>query len=434
VDYAFNTAVKLIKKLSHHRSPAVFRVKYVSLFNLLQSHSPRATPPGSYLVSLPIRDGAQIATYLTRFVDRKQSKHAIIIIHGSLRDAENYWAVMNATFMAQIQVNNPHVDHNTIIAAPLFYSTKLNSGEYNDSQLAWGDINVWQAGERSNHPKGAEVSSFEVVEKLIEYFSNNSRFPQMQNITVAGHSGGAQVSARLAAVMPRLPNVHVRFLVADPSSNVYYTHDRPVTNTSIADKAHCSLYNTWRYGFDDFDIEPYADRKPTEYFRNYASRDVVNLAGLLDVEANGDQECMALLQGGAQRIQRNLAFWKYINLLGGTNVNVSAYPGDFSDVPNWRHHLSGPFQPRMIVADNWSHDVQIFGSDVGVSALFDTDLISGWHPNDSSLFPINGNITDSPISTDSQSILNAGKLTLPLLSLFAFLPLFLFSLIFLTLL
>ena len=411
MDCAYSTDERLIKKLPHRGPPALKRVRYIfRLSDVSQNHSPRADPPGSYLASLPIRDGAQMATYLTRSVKRRQSKHAIIVIHGSLRDADNYWSVMNATVMAQIQAGNPNVDPNVVIAAPLFYSTNLNKGEYTSSQLAWGDINVWQAGEQSNHPKGVSVSSYEVMDNLIRYFSDKSRFPQIQNITVAGHSGGAQVSARLAAVLPSLPNVHVRFLVGDPSSNVYYTHDRPITNTSMVDKAHCSLYNTWRYGFDKFDIKPYAGHEPTRYFRNYASRDVVNLAGLLDVENNGDQECMALLQGGTQRVQRNLAFWKYINLLGGTNLDVSGYPGNFSDVPNWKHHISGPFQPRLIVAGNWSHDVEVFGSDEGVSALFDTDLISGWHPGDSPLFPISSNITDTPVSSDAHSHLNSGTL------------------------
>ncbi|WFD19986.1 hypothetical protein MCAP1_002230 [Malassezia caprae] len=266
------------------------RAEYVSLSDLSQNHDPREEPPGSYLASLPVRDGAEIATYMTQSVDRNKTKHAVIVIHGSLRDAENYWTVMNATFMAVTQADYPNVDRNAIVAAPLFYSTRLNSGEYTDSQLAWGDINVWQSGERSNHPKGVDISSYEVIEKLLEYFSDKSRFPNMQNITVAGHSGGAQVSGRLASVLTRLPEVHVRFLVADPSSQVYYTHDRPITNTSIVDKSQCSLYNTWRYGFDKFDLEPYAGHKPTEYFRNFASRDVVILAGQLDVENNGDQD------------------------------------------------------------------------------------------------------------------------------------------------
>lgn len=384
-------------------------------------------------------------------MDQNQTKHAIIVIHGSLRDADNYWSVMNATIMAQIQANNPHVDRHAIIAAPLFYSTKLNSGEYTGSQLAWDDINVWQAGEPSNHPEGADISSFEVIEKLVDHFSDKSLFPQMQNITVAGHSGGAQVSGRLAAVMSQMPDVHVRFLVADPSSNVYYTRDRPVTDPSIVDIDHCDLYNTWRYGFDDFDIKPYAGQEPQVYFRNYASRDVVNLAGLFDVENNGDQVCMALLQGGTQRIQRNLAFWKYINLLAGTGLDVSSYPGNLSQVPNWKHYLQGPFRPRMIVAGNWSHDAQIFGSQEGVSALFDTNLIPSWHPGDSPLLPISSNISDAgpftsslptgptapALSHDSQYDLNSGssmRQPVPLLVYFSLCMTPLFSLGFLALL
>ena len=131
MDCAYSTDERLIKKLPHRGPPALKRVRYIfRLSDVSQNHSPRADPPGSYLASLPIRDGAQMATYLTRSVKRRQSKHAIIVIHGSLRDADNYWSVMNATVMAQIQAGNPNVDPNVVIAAPLFYSTNLNKGEY----------------------------------------------------------------------------------------------------------------------------------------------------------------------------------------------------------------------------------------------------------------------------------------------------------------
>lgn len=361
-----------------------------------QNHEPRPVPPGSYLASIPVNDNAQIATFLTQSVNQTQSKHAIIIIHGSRRDADAYWIALNATVMAQILSRNPNVDPNVIVAAPLFYSTKLNSGEYNASQLAWGDVNVWQAGALSNHPKDIHVSSFQAIYKLIQHFSNKSLFPNMQNITVAGHSGGGQVVGRLAAVLPRLPDVYVRFVSADSSTSLYFTDDRPITNTSIADKNDCALYNTWRYGLDGFDVPPFSGRKPYQYYRNYASRDVVTLAGLLDINNEGDQYCMAVLQGGTQRIQRNLAYWKYINLLGRTQNDVSNYPGNFSNLPDWSRHLSRPFGPRLVVSANWSHDVQIFGSDEGVSALFDTQLARGWRPGDSPLLPMYANISDDP--------------------------------------
>ena len=49
---------------------------------------------------------------------------------------------------------------------------------------------------------------------------------------------------------------------------------------------------------------------------------------------------MALAQGGSQRIGRNLAWWKYINLLGGTDEDVSLFPGNFSDMPDWGNMIN----------------------------------------------------------------------------------------------
>ncbi|PKI84850.1 hypothetical protein MVES1_001362 [Malassezia vespertilionis] len=312
----------------------------------------------------------------------KLAKHVVIVVHGSLRDGDSYWSLMNDIFADLIKQGDARVDRNLIIVAPEFFSAEQNEGQYSSKQLAWPDLNLWQPGEASSRPKGLNISSYEAIEKLVDHFDNSSQYPQMKNITLVGHSGGGQLVNRYATLARKLPqNTHMRFIVADPSSSLYFTEDRAVTDKNIVDKAKCPLYNSYRYGFDNLTIPIYGGQSAQTGFKNYVTRDIVHLNGLLDTEVNGDQQCMAILQGGTQRISRNFSWWKYLNLIAGTGEDMRFFPGNFTNVPNWKHLYSGDFTPRLSIVANASHDVdQVFNSAIGNSALFDTDVLPGWRP------------------------------------------------------
>ncbi|WFD31426.1 hypothetical protein MSPP1_002461 [Malassezia sp. CBS 17886] len=356
----------------------------------MANHQPRAVPAGATLKSFPVSNGATLAAYWTANAKDKSAKHVVIIIHGSLRDADAYFSYMATVRQQQLQAGNGNVDPNMIIVAPVFYSTKWNSGEYKKNQLAWGDSNLWIPGERSNHPAGVRMSSFAVVEELLNHFDNRTQFPNMRNITLVGHSGGGQYVNRLAAVAVDLPKrTHVRFVTADPSTGLYFTKQR-ATGGGIPATGSCPLYDSWRYGLTNFSISPYAGKKRSEYFLNYINRDVAHVEGLLDTEQNGDQQCMAQMQGGSARINRNLIYWKYLNQLAGTSENVTLFPGNFSGLPNWKHLTGGRIRTNFAVAAEVSHDAQgVLSSAEGVSAVFDdNNLVKGWRPNSSQ--PIDG--------------------------------------------
>ena len=356
---------------------------------MLQRHTPTAPPQGSVLASFTFGKNAQLPVYWTENANNQSSTHVLIVIHGSLRDGDSYWAALNGIKEQQLAWGNENVDPNLIITAPMFYSTRFNSGLYTAQQLTWGDLNLWQMGAPSNHPNNTRISSFTAVSELIEHFSQRKLYPNMKNITLIGHSGGAQFVNRYASVVPTEPkHVHVRYLVADPSSSMYFTPHRPITDPSYVNITNCTTFNDWRYGVHKFDITPYSGKSGKYYFRTYTRRDVINLNGLLDTELNGDQQCMALAQGGSQRIGRNLAWWKYINLLGGTDEDVSLFPGNFSDMPDWGNMINDQFNVKLSVVANATHDVtEVFSSPQGVSAMFDSsDINFGWRPTEA--FPI----------------------------------------------
>ncbi|WFC98378.1 hypothetical protein MYAM1_001105 [Malassezia yamatoensis] len=370
-------------------------------------HQPFPAPSGSTLVSFPISSKAQLPVFWTEQPNNQYAKHALVVVHGSLRDGDSYWTALNEVKQQQIQLGNSAVDKNTIITAPMFYSTRFNSGIYTATQLSWGDLNLWQVGTPSNHPTGQKVSSFTAVQLLIEHFDNRTMYPNLKNLTLIGHSGGAQFVSRYASVVPYTPkHTHVRYVVADPSSSAYFTDDRPVTDPNYYNLSTCETLKDWRYGFQNFNLPPYSGKSASEYFETYVTRDVVNLNGLLDTELNGDQLCMALAQGGQQRISRNLAWWKYLNRLARTGQDVSLFPGNFTNVPNWGEKLKkSHFNVKLSIVPNATHDVtEVFSSSEGLSAVYDDkDLVIGWRPTEQVTFPLINGTTSSNASSSNAS-------------------------------
>ena len=143
----------------------------------MQYHGNVTVFPGSTIVSFPIKEGANLATYWTKNPQNDKAKHAIIVVHGSDRDGYNYWQTIYNVTQREIKARNRNVDPNTIVVAPEFYSAKLNSGQYTKKQLAWGDSNMWMPGEESVHPPGSAVSSYDALTKLLHHFSDKRLYP-----------------------------------------------------------------------------------------------------------------------------------------------------------------------------------------------------------------------------------------------------------------
>jgi pimeloyl-ACP methyl ester carboxylesterase len=328
--------------------------------------------------------GEEIAAYWTRNPANDTATQAYIMIHGKLRDGDGYWSTMNSILASAVKDDYPGVDENAIVIAPQFFSTLLNQGQYGESELAWDDTNAWQAGDPANHPAGTTLTSIDALDALIDVFADASRYPAMRNVTVVGHGGGGQLGQRYASVAKPPPsNVHVRYIHGDPSSCAYFTEDRPVTDISIASKVTCPTYNDWRYGFKGFAGTSVGLKTPREYFQQYISRDVVSVVGYQDTDAGGDQYCMALLQGGEARRDRNLSWWKYINMLAKTNEDLTGFPGNFSALPDWSDLSGGIIGTRLVVIEDADHDAEeVFSSAEGRAALFDTgSLPVGWRPS-----------------------------------------------------
>ena len=351
-----------------------------------EAHDSPNVPDGAQLISLPVgNDGDKVAVYWSAHPDDSKVEQAFVMMHGRLRDGDHYWEVMNNALKWAQEDNYDGASKETIIVAPQMYSSKLNKGQFDDKTLAWDDVNAWESGAIATHPKGTNLTSMDALDAILDHFSDSKTFPNIKNVTMVGHGGGAQLMNRYAMTGkdPQNKDIYVRYIVGDPSSSPYFTEHRPVSDKSIAKIDDCDGYNTWRYGFENFTGTLDSKLQPKDYFGRYIRRDVVNIVGLHDIQPNGDQKCMAILQGGKKRRDRNLSWWRYINMLAKTKENLQGYPGNFSDLPDWSDVYENQIGARLVVVEDAEHDAEkVFSSSIGRSALFDHyNIKQGWRPN-----------------------------------------------------
>ncbi|SPO27155.1 uncharacterized protein UTRI_10617_B [Ustilago trichophora] len=291
-------------------------------------------PPGAYARSLPVSLTSSIFTWYSKTPnDETQAESAFIILHGVNRNAGVYWTILNNAWAKARDAGLGSAAVNSIRVAPLFFSTIEDQGVYEANELAWGDSNAWTAGEASTHPRGSGISSFAVLDSLLNRFGNKGAYPKMKYITFVAHGGGAQMLQRYAvmgAPNPDPSRLSVRYVVGDPSSELYFTQDRPVG----VDQSSCPLWDDYRYGTKKYSANYgvlNAARAPA-LFKAYAAKEVRYVVGLNDTKTEkGDQTCMAHAVGGDRRRNRSLAYWKYIHLLSGTTNpdSLKNFPGTF---------------------------------------------------------------------------------------------------------
>lgn len=272
---------------------------------------------------------------LTRSHDESEARNAFVIIHGVKRNADVYFKVLNNAWAKARDAGSPEADKDSIRVAPLFFSTVRDEKVLNDSTLAWPDPNAWTGGDGSNHPAGSNVSVFTVLDGLLQRFADKTAYPKLRRLTFVAHGGGAQVLQRYAVLGQDVPSdsdLEVRYVIGDPSTQLYFTQDRPVpVDTSATGPESCPTFNDFRYGLDKY-TAPYLLMPPmgaSDLFKRYLSRDVHYLVGANDTRADkGDQLCGGLAAGGSARRDRNDNYWAYLHLLSG-KVPTPKYPGWF---------------------------------------------------------------------------------------------------------
>ncbi|PXW17664.1 alpha/beta fold hydrolase [Paraburkholderia caballeronis] len=278
---------------------------------------------------------------------------AVILIHGRLRNADAYYQLAH-----RARARAGHDSTDTLLIVPQFLAqADVDAHRLPASTLRWEWTN-WMGGGDALGP--APFSSFDVVDALLAVLADPVRFPALNEVVIAGHSGGGQVAQRYAVLArgeaPLVARgIALRYVIANPSSYVYFDARRPDADGGFSeyDAARCEHFNRWKYGLEDLPEYASVDGvAPSAHALEdaYARRDVTVLLGSDDCDPAHpalDRSCAAMAQG-EHRLGRGQAYARYMR----------------------ERHPEGLVHRTYEVAGA-GHDADaVFGSPAGMAALF----------------------------------------------------------------
>ncbi|CAJ95021.1 Transmembrane protein [Cupriavidus necator] len=317
--------------------------------------TPAQAKPHWQRVHLGTGAGYDFPVYTNHPLDQDLSRirEVVFVQHGLQRNGDDYYAAGAALLKASGR--NPD---EVLLVAPNFPGTP-DHGKGFDGMPQWS-VQGWMSGENAvNAP--FTVSSLQVLDDMMAFVTDKARLPRVARVTVAGHSGGAQIVHRYAVLNNvderiRARGIDLRYVVANPSSYLYFTAVRPAgaDGRSFApyDKAVCPDYDKYRYGMQD--IVPYAKgANGQSLYQRYAGRQVTYLAGTEDNDPNHrvlDKACGAEAEGPT-RLQRARGYLRYERYLASPGLVIRHQAYEVVGV--------GHDQARM------------FGSQCGARAVFD---------------------------------------------------------------
>ena len=272
---------------------------------------------------------ARSLLYRTYPLDTKNGAitRALIVVHGSGRDAHNYFrTAVAAGFLAGAL-------EDTIVISPRFASS---DGRSCRDELAESEVN-WSCSGDSWRSGGAAVSndgltSYDLMDEVLRKLARKDVFPNLKAIVVSGHSAGGQYVTRyeMANRLHETLGIPITYVVSNPSSYAYLDPTRPAAGDSefrpFADSRNCTTYDRWPYGLQNRTGYA-AGRADEDLKKQLASRPVTYLLGEIDVLPLGgfDSSCPAMAQGPT-RLARGQAYAKYVNQKYGAQHKLTVVP------------------------------------------------------------------------------------------------------------
>lgn len=293
--------------------------------------------------------GARSMVYTTFRLDVANShiRRALIMVHGTLRNPDHYFATATAAAFLAGALSD------TVVIAPAFHSS---DGKYCQDHLQPGEVS-WRCGGDSWRSGGTAASnpaltSFDFVDQILRMLADRKTFPNMAVIVVAGHSAGGQFVSRyeMANRVGDKLGVAVRYVIANPSSYAWPDATRalpvgdgapanavagwkdtdPHTNFSYGkpDATKAPTYDLWPYGLERRTSGYTANMSDQQLKQQLASRNAFYLLSQVDTLPLGgfDGSPNAMAQGATRRA-RGEAFVKYLREhLGATHSQILIVP------------------------------------------------------------------------------------------------------------
>lgn len=187
-------------------------------------------------------------------------EYAIIWIHGFSGKADKYFCD------GELYVEEMGFKGKTINIAPWFGAQARFQGNLWSEKLTeqhtvkvWGKV-AWMTGEVGRKASRKKtVTSFEMVDTLIEILRRKHFYPNLKSITVAGFSAGCQFASRYAffseSPLPKEGEAEVQIVASNCGSYMYLDERRPAISCRAAqDTGPSHTCDSWEIpeGLPDF--------------------------------------------------------------------------------------------------------------------------------------------------------------------------------------
>jgi len=242
--------------------------------------------------------------------------HALVIVHGTNRDADNYFrTAVAAAFLGDAL-------ENTVVIVPRIASADRGCHDtLASNEVSWscGGSDSWRSGGVA--ASNDKLTSFDFMDEILRKLARKQAFPHLQSIVVGGHSAGGQFVTRyeMSNRVHETLGLPVTYVVSNPSSYAWPDATRPVVNDdritfhNFGDGRNCTTYNRWPYGLEN--RTGYASKLSDDQLKHQlASRPTTYLLGEIDILPLGgfDSSCPAMAQGPTRRA-RGEAFGKLVD-------------------------------------------------------------------------------------------------------------------------
>jgi pimeloyl-ACP methyl ester carboxylesterase len=267
-----------------------------------------------------IRGNATMPYYVNDYT-ASQIKKAVIVFPGKNRDSWKYTNLIRNAFNVAL-TNFPEyglVNGSVLILGPAILNNfDILYGAAQGNDIAWHG-SQWQDGGLSRWPSNVTEDRFtfyEILDYFADWLFNTTNFPNLNSVTVAGHSMGGQAVQRYALMKKqKYYDNNMHYLIGNPGSWAWITSTRAFQNSS------CTDFDTWQYGLggNTSKITKYARKdviaNKTEVVSRFRSRNVHYALALLD-NGPGDTHCQAVMQGG-NHLDRGSNFVQMLGAMPG---------------------------------------------------------------------------------------------------------------------
>lgn len=229
---------------------------------------------------------------------------AVIVIHGASINPDDYYGYMTTTFEAL------GISEKTVLIAPDFKSSAKANGDLYWSSLGYRD------GKPSNG--ATKISSFEVLDILINRLADKNFFPVLNEIIITGQSSGGRFTHTYAAgnrSESEHQNIHFEYIVSESQYFYYPTNERINEQTkNLYVPTNCNGLEIWPFGFGV--VPNYLSALEKAAFDDrFVNRSITYLLG----NGSGNDgsfnttDCEAVLSGSS-RYQRGENMYLYMGL------------------------------------------------------------------------------------------------------------------------